>query len=116
MVARSGTALLTTFISRSAQVHQAALAANVIPGSVPYRLYMNRITSMLISQGMSAAAASQLAIGRAYQEMLRQASMLSYKNAFFIMSVVIVCLTPLPFVMRLPDKRAKPDPEALGGH
>jgi DHA2 family multidrug resistance protein len=111
-----GTALLTTFISRSTQVHQAALAANVIPGSVPYRLYMNRMTSMLVSQGMSAAAASQMALGRAYQEMLRQASMLSYKNAFFILSVVIFCLTPLPFVMRLPDKRAKPDPEALGGH
>jgi len=111
-----GTALLTTFISRSAQVHQAALAANVIPGSVPYKLYMNRITSMLVSQGMSAAAASQLAIGRAYQEMLRQASMLSYKNAFFILSVVILFLTPLPFVMRLPDKRVKPDPEAMGGH
>jgi len=111
-----GTALLTTYISRSAQVHQAVLAANVIPGSVPYRLYMDRITSMLTSQGMSAAAASQMAMGRAYQDMLRQASMLSYKNAFFILSVIILFLIPLPFVMRLPDKRAKVDPEAMGGH
>ena len=29
----AGTALLTTYIARSAQVHQASLAANVIPGS-----------------------------------------------------------------------------------
>ena len=42
--------------------------------------------------------------------------MLSYKNAFFILSVVILCLCPLPFVMRLPSKTAKPDPEALAGH
>jgi DHA2 family multidrug resistance protein len=111
-----GTALLTTFISRSAQVHQAALAANVVPGSVPYRLYMNRMTAMLMSRGMSAGAATQVAVGRAYQEMLRQSSMLSYKNAFFILSVVIFCLIPLPFIMRLPDKRMKLDPEALGGH
>jgi DHA2 family multidrug resistance protein len=111
-----GTALLTTFISRSSQVHQAALAANVIPGSVPYRLYMNRMTAMLMSRGMSAGAATQVAVGRAYQEMLRQSSMLSYKNAFFILSVVIFCLIPLPFIMRLPDKRMKLDPEALGGH
>jgi DHA2 family multidrug resistance protein len=111
-----GTALLTTFISRSAQVHQSVLAANVIPGSVQYRLYMDRITSLLIAHGMSAAQASRLAVGRAYQEMLRQASMLSYQNAFFILSIVILLLTPLPFIMRLPDKGAKLDPEAMGGH
>jgi len=97
-------------------VHQAALAANVIKGSVPYRLYMDAITRQLMSHGMSAAAASQLAVGRAYQDMLRQASMLSYKNAFFVLSVIIMCLVPLPFVMRLPPKRSKPDPEAMGGH
>ena len=48
--------------------------------------------------------------------MLRQASMLAYKNAFFILSIVILALSPLPFIMRLPSKTAKPDPEALGGH
>jgi DHA2 family multidrug resistance protein len=111
-----GTALLTTFIARTAQVHQSALAANVIQGSVPYRLYINAIKQQLMSHGMSATAASQLAVGRAYQEMLRQASMLSYKNAFFVLSVIIACLVPLPFVMRLPEKRPKPDPEAMGGH
>ncbi len=111
-----GTALLTTYIARSSQVHQAALAANVIKGSVPYRLYMDAITRQLMSHGMSAAAASQLAVGRAYQDMLRQAAMLSYKNAFFVLSVIIMCLVPLPFVMRLPPKRSKPDPEAMGGH
>jgi DHA2 family multidrug resistance protein len=111
-----GTALLTTFISRSAQVHQAALASNVVPGSMPYRLYMDRVTAMLISQGMSTAQATQMALGQAYQQMLRQASMLSYKNAFFILSVVIMSLIPLPFLMRLPQKNVKPDPEAMGGH
>jgi DHA2 family multidrug resistance protein len=109
-----GTALLTTYISRSSQVHQAALAANVIPGSVPYRLYMGRITEMLVAHGMSAAQASKMAVGRAYQDMLRQAVMLSYKNAFFILSVIIICLVPLPFIMRLPKKGAKLDPEAMG--
>jgi DHA2 family multidrug resistance protein len=109
-----GTALLTTFISRSSQVHQAALAANVIPGSVPYQLYMNRLKEMMTAHGMSTAQASQLAVGRAYQDMLRQATMLSYKNAFFVLSVIILCLVPLPFVMRLPNKGAKLDPEAMG--
>src|SRR5258708_28421927 len=113
----AGTALLTTLLARSSQVHQTALAANVVPGSVPYRLYMNRMTELLRSQGMSAAAAaSQMAIGRAYQEMLRQASMLSYQNAFLILSVIILILTPLPFIMRLPGRNTKLDPDAIGGH
>jgi MFS transporter, DHA2 family, multidrug resistance protein len=77
---------------------------------------MDQMKEILMSRGMSAAGASQMAIGQAYQQMLRQASMLSYKNAFFILSVVILCLSPLPFIMRLPSKTAKPDPEALGGH
>ena len=110
----AGTALLTTYLSRSAQVHQSNLAAHALPGSVPYQLYMDRMKEMLIRNGMSAASASQMAMGRAYQEMLRQASMLAYKNAFFILSVVILCLAPLPFIMRLPSKTAKPDPEAVG--
>ena len=74
------------------------------------------MTELLKSQGMSAAAASQMAIGRAYQEMLRQASMLSYQNAFLILSVVMLILTPLPFIMRLPGKNTKLDPDAIGGH
>ena len=107
----AGTALLTTYLARSAQVHQANLAAHAVPGSVPYRLYMDQMKELLISRGMSAAQASQMAVGQAYQQMLRQASMLSYKNAFFILSIVILCLSPLPFIMRLPNKAANPTPK-----
>ena len=35
----AGTALLTTFIARTAQVHQSALAANVVPGSAAYNAF-----------------------------------------------------------------------------
>ena len=47
--------------------------------------------------------------------------MLSYKNAFLILSIAVVCLSPLPFLMRLPPKRparlgAKPAPEELAVH
>jgi DHA2 family multidrug resistance protein len=65
---------------------------------------------------MSSAQATQTAIGQAYQQMLRQASMLSYKNAFAILATMIFFLTPLPFLMKLPSKNTKPDPESLGGH
>jgi DHA2 family multidrug resistance protein len=52
-------------------------------------------------------------MGHAYTQMLRQASMLSYMNAFWVLSVVIACLIPLPFLMRKPPARAKASAEAV---
>jgi DHA2 family multidrug resistance protein len=112
----AGTALLTTFLARNAQVNQVTLSANVVRGSIQYNHFTDRMKEMMMAQGMSAANASQMAMGQAYQQMLRQASMLSYRNAFAILAFTIFLLTPLPFLMRLPSKMAKPDPEALGGH
>ena len=111
-----GTALLTTFLARTAQTHQQQLAANVTAGSLRYTAYLASIAQMLRTQGMSAAQATQSAVGYAYQQMLRQASMLAYQNAFFVLAATILCLTPLPFLMRLPSKAAKPAPEELAAH
>jgi DHA2 family multidrug resistance protein len=120
----AGTALLTTYIARSTQVHQAALAANVVPGTAPYDLFMDRMKGLFMQGGMSSAAASQAAVGEAYQMMVRQATMLSYKGAFTILGCAVVMLSPLPFLMRLPPKRparpgakaAEPAPEELAVH
>ena len=112
----AGTALLTTFIARTAQTHQTQLAANVIPGSAPYRMYMDSMSTMFRNAGVSAAQSTQMAIGYAYQQLNRQASMLSYQNAFFVLALAILFLTPLPFLMRLPSKAEKPKPEEVAAH
>jgi len=109
----AGTALLTTFLARTAQTHQQQLAAHASAGSAGYQRYIASIAAGAQAGGMSALAATQYAIGYAYQQMLRQASMLSYKNAFAVLAFTIVCLTPLPFLMRLPAKRVKADPELM---
>jgi DHA2 family multidrug resistance protein len=112
----AGTALLTTFLARTSQVHQAHLAQNTGAGSPAYGAYLAQVAGVFRQGGMPAARSSTMAIGYAYQQMLRQASMLAYKNAFFVLSCAILCLTPLPFIMRLPKKAEKPKPEDLGGH
>jgi DHA2 family multidrug resistance protein len=48
--------------------------------------------------------------------MIRQATMLSYKNAFAILAVIVFLLSPLPFLMRLPTKRQTPLPEDVSLH
>jgi DHA2 family multidrug resistance protein len=110
----AGTALLTTFIARTSQVHQQVLALKAAPGNLAYLNYTDGIKSLLISRGVSAGQASQMAVGQAYREMQLQASMLSYHNAFVVLSAAIFCLVPLPFVMRLPKKRPGQATEAAG--
>jgi len=113
----AGTALLTTYLARNAQVHQQTLAAHIVPGSPALRLFRQRVAEMLMRGRGSGMDPAAVAMGQAYQMMLRQASMLSYKNAFTILAIVVVCLSPLPFLMRLPPKRAgSPPPEELMGH
>ena len=113
----AGTALLTTYLARSSQVYQTSLAANVVPGSVAYTQFTNNLKELLVRGGMNATAAAQVAIGQAYALMLREANMLSYKNAFAILSGIVVLLSPLPFLMRLPPKRhGAPPAEELMGH
>jgi DHA2 family multidrug resistance protein len=107
-----GTALLTTFLIRTTQTHQMSLAANT--GGSAYSTYIERTKEALMALGQGADQAGQMAIGHAYQQMLRQASMLSYMNAFWVLSVVIACLIPLPFIMRKPPPRMKPSAEAAG--
>jgi DHA2 family multidrug resistance protein len=111
-----GTALLTTFLARTAQTHQQQLASNTVPGSPAYTAYMTRVAGVFQDHGMSAAQSTQMATGYAYQQMQRQASMLAYKNAFAVLAAIIFVLMPLPFIMRLPKKAEAPPPEEMAAH
>jgi DHA2 family multidrug resistance protein len=109
-----GTALLTTFLVRTQQTHQSSLAANFIPGSVGYENFLAQTRNALIAAGQTATQAKAAATGFAYQQLLRQASMLSYQNAFWVLSIVAAVLVPWPFIMRRPPKHKKPPDDAMG--
>jgi MFS transporter, DHA2 family, multidrug resistance protein len=98
----AGTAMLTTFLQRTAQTHQTTLGANVVPGSLQYSQYLQQTQNALMALGRGLAEAQDAAQAFAYQTLGRQSSMLSYQNAFWGMSVIVVCLVPLPFIMRKP--------------
>jgi DHA2 family multidrug resistance protein len=102
-----GTAMLTTFLQRTQQTHQSTLATHVSASNPAYSDFLARTQTALIQSGMSASAAAQMAVGDAYRQMQLQAQMLSYQNAFWMLSVIVLCLVPLPFVMRKPPKFAK---------
>jgi MFS transporter, DHA2 family, multidrug resistance protein len=109
-----GTALLTTFLTRTQQTHQSSLAANFVPGSFAYENFLTQTKGALMGTGLSATQAAAAANGYAYRQLLRQSSMLSYQNAFWVLSIVAAVLVPWPFIMRRPPKRKKQAEEAIG--
>lgn len=109
----AGTALLTTFLARSAQVHQLNLASRLSAGSVAVMQEVQRLAALTHS---SIAAAQYPALAEIYGQMQRQAMMLAYKNAFAVLAGVVLLLSPLVWIMRLPPKNAKVDPEQMAAH
>ncbi len=109
----AGTALLTTFLARSAQVNQMALASNISAGGYGISGYIAQFAS---ATHTAFATAQPIAMARAYGQMVAQANMLAYKNAFVILAVSVCSLSPLVWIMRLPPKAAKLDPEQMAAH
>ena len=109
----AATALLTTYLARNAQVNQTSLAANISSGSYALNAYVRDFATGVRS---SMAAAQPTAIASAYNNMIRQANMLAYKNAFALLAFMLVVLSPLVWLMRLPPKRVKIDPEQMAAH
>jgi DHA2 family multidrug resistance protein len=103
----AGTALLTTFIARSTQIHQTALSANITSGSYAVHNYISTFADAIHS---TYYAARPTALAQMYAQMLAQSSMLAYKSAFFILALTVFLLSPLVWIMRLPPKDIKPDP------
>jgi DHA2 family multidrug resistance protein len=109
----AGTALLTTYLARNAQVNAQSLGANIWQGKAALVDYISHFAS---ASGMSLSAAQTLGTASAYQQMILQATMLAYKNAFALLAFTIAGLAPLVWIMRLPPKNTKIDPELAGGH
>ena len=99
-----GTSGLSVFLTRQNQTHQVAFASHTSMGDPNFRQFLNGLTAMFMSQGYDAATAAKKAMAMAYFTVQSQAGALSFKNGFFVMSVMIACLSPLPFIMRRPKQ------------
>jgi len=110
----AGTALLTTFLARSAQVHQTMLAGNLDAGSYGVSHYISTFASAL---HLSPSAARPIALAQIYRQLIAQSTMLAYRSAFALLALTVLLLSPLVWIMRLPPKRsAVPDPEQMAAH
>ncbi|MFL6415493.1 MAG: DHA2 family efflux MFS transporter permease subunit [Bryobacteraceae bacterium] len=97
-----GTSLLSTFMLRQNQTHQNSFAAHTGHSDSNFQAMLAGFKGLFQSQGFDPVTAAEKATAMAYQMIRSQASALSFKNSFWIMSTIIIFLVPLPFVMRRP--------------
>ena len=99
-----GTSLLSTFLTRQNQTHINSFGAHTSHSDFNFEQFLNGLKATFTAQGYDSVTASQKALAMAYQTVQQQASALSFVNSFWVMSLIVVCLTPLPFIMRRPKR------------
>jgi len=109
-----GTSLLATFLARQNQTHLHELGRHATNASPNFQQMLAALKHSFMAHGFDSVTATSKALAQVYQMTLAQANALSFANSFWIMSIVVGCLTPLPFIMRRPPKREKQ--EALAVH
>jgi MFS transporter, DHA2 family, multidrug resistance protein len=102
--ASTGISFVTTMLDRRAQFHQSVLGVNLQPGNPHYHAAMRNLMHVLMTHGANAARATSEAQALVYQQLQRQAMMLSFVDNFRIMATICLCVLPLMFLMK---KRAR---------
>ncbi len=107
-----GTSLLTTFLARQNQTHQRSYAAHTTSANHNFQQMLDGYKAMFLSHGFDASVATKKALALAYQTVQQQSGALSFMNSFWVMSLLVSILIPLPFIMRRP-KRGEAQPSAV---
>ncbi|MGH9418172.1 MAG: DHA2 family efflux MFS transporter permease subunit [Terriglobales bacterium] len=100
--AGAGISSVTTLVVRRSQFHQNRLVANVSAANPTLRHMLAGFKAMLIARGVDAATAGRQALGAVYGMVQQQAALLSYVEAFWVLAVVFLLMTPLVLLMKRP--------------
>ncbi|MBI5188415.1 MAG: DHA2 family efflux MFS transporter permease subunit [Nitrospirae bacterium] len=99
-----GVAFVTTMIARRAQFHQVHLVEHLTPFDTSYQLASSQAAQFLQQRGFDVSISQHGGLGAIYGQLLKQASMLSFNDAFYLLSVLIICTLPLLVLIKR-DKR-----------
>jgi DHA2 family multidrug resistance protein len=97
-----GISMLTTFLARQSQVHQTNLVAHATAANPRFQQMVQGSAANMAKSGSGPVLAMQQAYNQVMGLIQQQAALLSYVNAFWIASVIVACLVPLPFLLKKP--------------
>ena len=101
-----GVAFAATMLSRGTQIHQLHLSEHVTVFDSGYWNAANKSAQLLSGQGMDPVTSQQAGAGVIYNELLRQAYMLSFNDVFFVLAIIMICMLPFIIGMRHVDHSA----------
>ena len=97
-----GIAILATYVTVHTQIHRVDLLANVYPGNPLVDERVRALTATLITRGYDPEAAHRGAMALLDQETMRQAAMLSYNDAWLLLLLTFIVVSPAIFLLRRP--------------
>jgi DHA2 family multidrug resistance protein len=103
-----GTSMLSTFLLRQNQTHLNNFGRHTDMSNPSFKHMLDGLAATFLAQGYDAVTASRKALAMMYQMAQGQAGVISFMNAFWVMSIAVACLVPLPWIMRLPKRSTKP--------
>lgn len=87
-----GIALVTNKLIHSQQIEQSYLVQHLTTADAGYHYAIETYTQAITNLGVPAALASTTAMGKIYQELLHQASILAYRDAYNFVAILLVVL------------------------
>ncbi|MGH9449771.1 MAG: DHA2 family efflux MFS transporter permease subunit [Terriglobia bacterium] len=97
-----GISVAATMIQRRKQVHQSRLVAHINATNPLSSSMLSAMQHHLHLAGSSLSTANHQSLAAIYAIVLRQASVLSYMDAFRLLAVLFVLVSPIVWIMRKP--------------
>ena len=95
-----GIAILGTFVTNHVQMHRVDLLRNFYPGNPALMQRMQGTTAGLLAHGYSHPQAQAAVYGSLNGTLMRQATTMSYNDAFLMILIVFVCTSPAILLLR----------------
>jgi DHA2 family multidrug resistance protein len=99
-----GISFVTTLLTRRAQFHQSALSAHASTFNPQWNAAIQSTAQNFAASGP--VVAQHQAYGELYGSILRQSTMMSYLDNFWILGVAALAVIPFVFLMKRPPKGA----------
>ena len=100
-----GVAFVTTMLARRAQFHQARLVDHFTPFSRNLQQVLPQLSEILRERGFTSPLPDQGSLGVIYNQLLQQASMFSFNDAFYLLSLMMMLVLLLVPLMKKREEK-----------
>jgi MFS transporter, DHA2 family, multidrug resistance protein len=94
-----GISASTALVDQRSQVQQSYLSQWLSPFHQPYNALVAKYEQSLIAMGRTGETVHSVAVGRVYQDFIRQVAVLAYSDVFFLLAVVAFMVVPFCFLL-----------------